>query len=184
SRTSSVPLGQASEGESVRVDPVPALTRPRRSNRILPVEPESAKLRFARPRTKRTTRSGVAPTLRWPSPLVSTQTIHPAFQSVPQAEPSALAHRPAPPGLRSASTRASDSDAVSSLLEEPTRLERRTLWKLGKAMAATIATTATVTASSTMLNPEFLDRRMSLSVPHGQRTPSYGARQPGQAALG
>ena len=61
-----------------------------------------------------------------------------------------------------------------------TRLERRLAWKLGKAMPARIARTATVTISSTMVKPDWRYGDMRLF-------PSVMPRSlavPGQAASG
>ena len=70
-----------------------------------------------------------------------------------QVAPSVLAHTCAPPGLRSASDRASANEASSSLVVVDTRFERSVASKLGNAMAARIATIATTTISSTIVKP-------------------------------
>src|SRR5690554_3352326 len=84
---------------------------------------------------------------------MSTQTIHPSFQLPPQAVPFCVLQMAAPPGLRMASVRARENDAISSLVPVATRLERIDDWKLGKPIATRIATIATVTINSIRENP-------------------------------
>ncbi len=79
---------------------------------------------------------------------------------------------PLPWPFRMASLLDSVSNAIISLFDAATRFERTTPWKLGYAIAAVIASTATVTMSSINVNPRVrTDIRTLPSVIAGEHEP-------------